>query len=70
MRMVQTEISAGRPSVEIFYDGQIPVDYNEGTFGIVDVPYAHWRDVLIMRGYRDVEDHVTEKPRRKKVPNE
>jgi hypothetical protein len=83
MKMTQTEICDGMPSLEIFYDGQLRVDYSGGTFGVVDIPRKkiHWRDALLMRGYRDlpeapdetpvVEDNETPKAtRRKKVNNE
>jgi hypothetical protein len=71
MKMIQTEICAGRPNTEIFYDGQIRVDYSQGTFGVADVPRKDWQNALIMRGYRAlVEEEPTPPKSRKKVTNE
>lgn len=80
MKMTQTDICDGMPNLEIFYDGQLRVDYSNGTYGVVDIPRKkiHWRDALLMRGYRDLPEEVQaeaeiETPkvtRRKKVNNE
>ena len=55
MRMIQTEYPCDQPWVEIFYDGQVKVENN-----VVSIPRkrAHWRDVLLTRGFRDLPDVV------------
>lgn len=57
--MIQTDRTFGRPNVEIFYDGQLKVVYDD-TYGVVNIPAskAHWSNELLLRGYKAVEEEV------------
>lgn len=61
MKMIQTDTTYGRPTYEIFYDGQLPVEY-DGTYGVVTIPRRkiHWSNELLLRGYEFVNEDAVE----------